>query len=178
MSRELRTLTRPGRPAGDQISAGVRITKRLSALLCATALTLGLGAVAHASGPAEHFEFPVVGDVFNCGAKTYTITEGTIRATFHEGSSQSGNQNFTGTLKPTGIVAEGSDGSLVSIRGSVWFGGTSNAKQGTEQATFTGKLQFIEQGSGTVDNVNQTFHITTVNGNLKELDFGSCQLPE
>jgi len=41
----------------------------------------------------------------------------------------------------------------------------------------TGKLQVVAQGSGTVDNVNVTQHITAVNGNIKEFDFGKCVAP-
>ena len=41
----------------------------------------------------------------------------------------------------------------------------------------TGKLQVVSQGSGTVDSVNVTFHVTGVNGNVKAFDFGTCEEP-
>jgi hypothetical protein len=44
--------------------------------------------------------------------------------------------------------------------------------------TDTGKLQVVSQSSGTVDSVNVTFHVTLVNGNVKEFDFGTCEEPE
>ena len=43
--------------------------------------------------------------------------------------------------------------------------------------TLTDKFQLVQQGSGTVDSVNATFHITTVNGNVKDFDFGTCVTP-
>jgi ABC-type Fe3+/spermidine/putrescine transport system ATPase subunit len=97
---------------------------------------------------------------------------------FHEGTSASGNTNFTGTVTLQKVVAEDAAGNVYSIRGAEWFGVTENAQQGgTFQATFTGKLQVVAQGSGTVDSVNVTEHITSVNGNIKEFDFGTCVAP-
>jgi hypothetical protein len=43
--------------------------------------------------------------------------------------------------------------------------------------TDTAKLQVVSQGSGTVDSVNVTFHITSVNDNVKAFDFGTCEEP-
>ena len=44
--------------------------------------------------------------------------------------------------------------------------------------TFTDKLQFVQQGSGTVHSLNTTFHITLVNGNATNFDFGIFETPE
>lgn len=156
---------------------------RLSTVLSAMALVALLAVPAFASGHgqgAEHETFSVVGDVFDCGAESYTITAGNIRATFHQGESASGNTNFTGTLTPEHVVAQSSDGRTVHVRGALWFGGTMNAQQDTFQETFTGKIQLVEKGKGTVENVNMTFHVTVVKGEvvtLKELDLSSCALP-
>ena len=43
--------------------------------------------------------------------------------------------------------------------------------------TDTAKLQVVSQGSGTVDSVNVTFHVTGVSGNVKAFDFGTCEEP-
>lgn len=94
-----------------------------------------------------------------------------------EGESASGNQNFTFTLTPRKVVAEDGDGNVVSIRGATWVGGSFNAQQGTEVFTSTDKFQLVQQGSGTVDNVNLTFHVTSVNGNVKDFDFGTYVPP-
>jgi hypothetical protein len=144
--------------------------------LGALAVALGAGS-AFASGPAERFTEDVTGDVFVCEDAAYTITSGEVQIVVHEGESASGNQNFTFTLTPRKVVAEDGEGNVVSIRGTTWAGGSLNAQQGTEVFTVTDKFQLVQQGSGTVDNVNMTFHITTVNGNVKDFDFGTCEVP-
>jgi hypothetical protein len=151
---------------------------RMAAALALGALcAMGVPTISAAS-PAVHSEEDVTGDVLVCETATYTIISGTIKIAFHEGESASGNANVTGTLTPQDVIAVDEDGNLYRLRGAFWFGATGNAQQGTFQATDTGKLQVIAQGSGTVDSVNETFHITVVNGNLKEFDFGTCQEPE
>jgi hypothetical protein len=129
------------------------------------------------SGPAERVTVPVVGDQFVCDDATYTVTSGSIQIVEHEGESASGNENFTFTITPRKVIAEDGDGNVVSIRGATWGGGSFNVQQGTGVFTVTDKFQIVHQGSGTVDNVNSTFHITFVNGNVKEFDFGTCQTP-
>jgi hypothetical protein len=137
-------------------------------------------APAVAASPAQHAVEDVTGDQIVCGSTTYTITSGAIRVTIHEGTSASGNQNVTGTLTPQGVVATDAAGNVYSLRGAFWFGGAVNAQQGTMVFTDTGKLQVVSQGSGTVDSVNVTSHVTLVNGTVKEFefDFGTCAEPE
>jgi hypothetical protein len=135
-------------------------------------------APALANSPAQHAVEDVTGDVLVCDTTTYTITSGTIKITIHEGTSASGNENVTGTLTPQGVVATDDEGNLYSLRGAFWFGGAFNAQQGTAVFTDTGKLQVVSQGSGTVDSVNVTSHVTLVNGNVKAFDFGTCEEPE
>jgi hypothetical protein len=146
------------------------------AALGALGIVLGAGS-ALGSGPAERVTVPVAGDEFVCEDATYTITSGSIQIVEHEGESASGNENFTFTITPRKVVAVDGDGNVVSIRGATWGGGSFNAQQETGVFTFTDKFQIIQQGSGTVDNVNSTFHITFVNGNVKEFDFGTCETP-
>jgi hypothetical protein len=156
-----------------------RLRRFVTAL--AGVLTLcGLATGAAWAAPAQHFVEDATGDVIACDTATYTVTSGTIKTTLHEGTSASGNINFTGTITPQGVVAVDQDGNVVSIRGAFWFGGTANNQQGTEQQTFTGKLQIVQPGAGTVDSVNLTFHVNLVNGevtNIKMFDFGSCAAP-
>ena len=150
-----------------------RVTTALAAAgaLCAVA-------VPAAAAGATHDQLDITGDVLNCGPTSYTITSGSIKLVSHEGTSASGNTNFTGTVTLQKVVAQDAAGNVYNIRGAEWFGSTENAQQGgTFQATFTGKLQVAAQGSGTVDSVNVTQHITSVNGNIKDFDFGTCVAP-
>ena len=151
-----------------------RLTTVLAAAVAVCAMWLP---AAWADSPAQHFEEDVTGDVLDCGAATYTITSGSVKIVSHEGTSASGNTNFTGTVTTHQVVAVDDAGNVYSIRGAEWFGATENAQQGTFQATFTGKLQVVARGSGSVDSVNVTQHITSVNGNVKEFDFGTCVAP-
>jgi len=147
--------------------------RRLVATL-AVALALTLSASpALANGPAVHDSFPVTGDVFVCGANIYTVTSGTVSAVMHEGSSASGNGNFTFTGTPKQVVAVDEDGNVYSIVGAVWGGGTFNAQTGGFQTTFTSKLQIVSKGGGTADSVNIVFHISP-NGDINAFDFGTC----
>jgi hypothetical protein len=141
------------------------------------ALTLALGVANATAAPAQHFEDSVVGDVFVCASATYTVIEGTLKSTFHEGSSNSGNHNFTGTLVPQNVVLEDEDGEQYRLAGAVWFGDTANAQQGSAQGTFTAYLNIVSQGGGVVDTVRQTGHFSST-GNEFFLDHGSCELPE
>jgi hypothetical protein len=140
------------------------------------ALALSLGVATAIAAPAQHFEDSVVGDVFVCESATYTVIEGTLKSTFHEGTSKSGNTNFTGTLVPQHVVLEDEDGAQYRITGAIWFGDTSNAQQGSAQGTFTAYLNIVSQGGGVVDSVRQTGHFGS-NGEF-ELDHGTCLLPE
>jgi hypothetical protein len=137
-------------------------------------------APAVASGPAQHAVEDVTGDTIVCESTTYTVTSGTVLVTIHEGTSASGNENITGTITPQDVVAVDEAGNVYSLRGAFWFGGAFNAQQGTFVFTDTGKLQVVSQGSGTVDSVNVTSHITLVNGIVTEFefDFGTCEEPE
>jgi hypothetical protein len=151
----------------------------LTAALAAGVALMGV-APAVASSPAQHAVEDVTGDVLVCESTTYTITSGTIKLTIHEGTSASGNENVTGTLTPQDVVAVDETGNVYSLRGAFWFGGAFNAQQGTTVFTDTGKLQVVSHGSGTVDSVNVTSHVTFVNGNVNEFefDFGTCEEPE
>lgn len=153
---------------------------RLLKLILAFAVMASVSLIttpAMANEPAGHGSFPVAGDVFDCGDETYTLTSGIVNVTFHEGESESGNHNFTVTFTPSEVVGVDSSGDEVFIRGAGWFGGTFNAKKKTEQFTSTFKLEIIEPGVGVRDSVNQTFHFTSVNQNIKAFDFGDCQTP-
>jgi hypothetical protein len=112
------------------------------------ALALSLGVATATAAPAQHREDSVVGDVFVCESATYTVIEGTLKFTFHEGSSKSGNTNFTGTLVPQNVVLLDEDGAKYRNTGALWFGDTSNAQQGTAQGTFTAHLNIVSQGGG------------------------------
>jgi hypothetical protein len=146
-------------------------------LLLALVLAAVVAAYPASAAPAEHQTDSVVGDVFVCDSAVYTVTAGALAVTIHEGLSASGNENFTGTLVPRGVVVVDEFDNVYSIRGSVWFGGTVNAQQGTSQFTSTSFLNVVSANGGVVDAVRVVGHFST-NGQSFEFDFGSCQLPE
>ena len=153
-----------------------RLGRSTTALASASALfTLWMPAAS--ASPAQQFVQDGTGLVIDCGSTTYTITAGSISIVSHEGTTASGNTNFTATVTTQHVVMVDAAGNVYSLRGTEWFGGTENAQQGTFVATSTGQLQVVAMGSGTVDNVNVVEHITLVNGNVKEFDFGTCVLP-
>jgi hypothetical protein len=143
-------------------------------------LLLALTVPALASQPATHSTEDVTGDTFQCDTAVYTVTSGTVSIVTHEGSSASGNTNFTVTITPRNVVAVDEAGNQYSIAGAIWFGGTFNANTGGEQFTDTDKLQIVSRGGGTVDSVNVTFHVTAQPNNIvvKDFDFGTCAEPE
>jgi hypothetical protein len=146
-------------------------------VLASGAALVGLTVPAYANSPAVHDVEDATGDTLVCESTTYTITSGSIKIVTHEGGAASGNANFTGTITPQNVVAEDPAGNVYSLRGAFWFGGAFNAQQGTDVFTDTAKLQVVSQGSGTVDSVNITFHVTAVNGNVQAFDFGTCEEP-
>jgi len=128
--------------------------------------------------PSGAFCRGLTGDTLVCESTTYTVTSGSLRTVIHEGAAASGNENVTGTLTLQNVVAEDPEGNVYSLRGAFWFGGSFNAQQGAGVFTDTGKLQVISTGSGTVDSVNVTSHVTEVNGHVTDFDFGTCEEPE
>jgi hypothetical protein len=145
-------------------------------------LTLLLAAAAavssaSANAPAQHFTEDVTGDEIVCGSTIYTVTSGSLAITIHEGTSASGNINFTGTIVPRGVVLEDAVGNVYSIQGAEWFGGTFNAQQGTMQFTDTDFFTIVGSGGGVVGTVRAIFHISP-NGKVVDLNFGTCELPE
>jgi hypothetical protein len=152
--------------------------RRLTAVLGSAAAVCAFSIpAASANSPAQHFVQDATGDVLDCGSVVYSITSGSIKLVLHEGTSASGNTNFTSTVTTQAVVAKDQAGNVYSIRGAEWFGATVNAQQGTFEATFTAQLQVVAQGSGRVDNVKVIEHITIVNDNVKEFDFGTCVAP-
>lgn len=143
-------------------------------------VVMALATAALANGPAERFTEDVTGDQIICEDATYTIMSGEIRIVAHEGAAAQGNHNATFTLTPRKVVAEDESGNPVSVVGAFWGGGAFNANTGGEVFTFTGKLQLVSKGGGSVDSVNVTFHVTAQPNNfvIKDFDFGTCEEPE
>jgi hypothetical protein len=155
----------------------MRRVGRLTAALASASAMCMVWMPAATAGPAEHFVQDGTGLVIDCGSRTYTITSGSIMIVFHEGTTASGNTNSTATVTTQSVLMKDAAGNVYSLRGTEWFGFTTNAQQGTFVATSTGQLQVVARGSGTVDNVKVVEHITFVNGNVKEFDFGTCVAP-
>jgi hypothetical protein len=132
---------------------------------------------ASANAPAQHFTEDVTGDEIVCGSTVYTITSGVIAFTVHEGEAASGNTNFTVTIVPRDVVLEDAAGSVFSIHGAEWIGGTENVQKGTFQFTDTIFFTILSSGGGVVGTVRAVFHISP-NGKIVDLNFGTCELPE
>jgi hypothetical protein len=157
----------------------MRRAMRRGLALASMTVVAGLAVPAYAA-PAEHFVEDVTGDTIECASTTYTITSGSIQLVVHEGTSNTGNLNFTGTGTPQNVVAEDTDGNEVTIRGAFWFGGTFNVQRETDQFWTTEKLQLVDE-TGSVDSLNVTFFIQVVDGevtNIKDFDFGTCGEPQ
>jgi len=65
--------------------------------------------MAMADEPAVTETFPVAGDQFVCEDATYTLVSGVVHFIVHEGSSTSGNENFTLTIAPQNVLAVSND---------------------------------------------------------------------
>ncbi|MGH2580864.1 MAG: hypothetical protein ACRDGP_08475, partial [Actinomycetota bacterium] len=138
---------------------------------------------AGASEPAVTETIPVGGEQFVCDDATYTLVSGEIHFIVHEGSSASGNENFTLTA-PQNVLAVSDDpsteGETFRIVGAFWVGGTLNAKKGTAQFTVTDHFQIVDGGGGTVGDVQVTSHATFVPPDklvVKDFNFGTCSSP-
>ena len=143
------------------------------------ALVLACAAVvspASANAPAQHFTEDVTGDQFVCGSTIYTVTSGVIALTVHEGASASGNTNFTVTIVPRDVVLEDAAGSVFSVHGAEWIGGTFNARKGTFLFTDTAFFTILSSEGGVVGTVRVVFHISP-NGKIVDLNFGTCEPP-
>jgi hypothetical protein len=154
--------------------------RTLWAALVAGCLVLAPTA-ALANQPAVTETVPVDGEQFVCEDATYTLVSGDIRFVLHEGQSASGNENFTVTISPSNVLAENEEGETFRLAGAFWVGGTFNAKKGLFQFTVTDHFQIVEQGGGTVGDVQVTSHITFVPPdqiNIKDFNFGTCSSPE
>jgi hypothetical protein len=64
-----------------------------------------------------HFTEDVTGDVLDCGDTTYTVVSGETAIVLHEGTSASGNTNFTGTVTPRNVVLPDAADKNAIIRG-------------------------------------------------------------
>jgi hypothetical protein len=152
--------------------------KRVFALFVAAAAALSFAMAAAGSSPAVHFSESVVGDVIPCeGGLALTGISGSLKGVIHEGTSASGNMNFTGTLVPKDVVLVASDGNTYRAAGAIWFGGAFNAQQGTGTFTFTEHIAFVGAGGGLVGTIHITEHVSP-NGKEVSVDFGTCEEPD
>jgi hypothetical protein len=76
-----------------------------------------------------------------------------------------------------GVVLEDADGNVYTIKGAEWIGGTFNAQTGTSQFTDTDFFTILSSEGGVVGTVRAVFHMSP-NGNIVDLSFGTCELPE
>ena len=158
--------------------------KRSALAMLAAAFVAAVPSMAMADEPAVTETFPVAGDQFVCEDATYTLVSGVVHFIIHEGSSTSGNENFTLTIAPQNVLAVSNDpaaeGETFRIVGAFWVGGTLNEKKGTAQFTVTDHFQIIDEGAGTVGDVQVTSHTTFVPPDklvVKDFDFGTCSSP-
>ena len=81
-----------------------------------------MGLSSAGAAPAIHSTEPAAGEVLDCGDTTYTVVSGEIAIVLHEGTSASGNTNFTGKFQ---VVSRG--------------GGTVDSVNVVEHISFNGK---------------------------------------
>jgi hypothetical protein len=152
--------------------------RRLFVLASMMGLVVALAGPAAANGPAQHFSESVVGDTFACESGTYTAVSGELRFVIHEGASQGGTFNFTGTLVPTDVRFEDEEGNEFFAAGAVWFGGSFNTRTGGLADTFTFKINIISaDGGGTVGVVNVTEHVSPNGDEFTMLHNSTCEPP-
>jgi hypothetical protein len=113
--------------------------RRLSMVVAILALALGMSSPAAANGPAQRFSEPVEGDTFVCESGTYTAVSGELRTVIHEGASEGGTFNFTGTLVPKDVTFVDGSGDEFFAAGAIWFGGSFNTRTGGLSDTFTSR---------------------------------------
>ena len=148
-------------------------------LVVVLALALGLSSPAAANGPAQHESNPVVGDTFVCDSGTYTAVSGELRTVIHEGESQGGTFNFTGTVVPKNVTLVNESGDEFFAAGAIWFGGSFNTRTGGLADTFTFKIHIISaDGGGTVGSVNFTAHVSPHGDEFFQIDGTTCGPPE
>ena len=121
----------------------------------------------------------LTGLVLACGESSYTVTSGHAIETLHDSTAASGNANATDSVSFQGVTAVDAQGVVYSIHGFELFHATHNVQSGADnyEADFRAKLQVVDVGTGTVDNVNVTVHLVVVNGNLVVFDLGTCLAP-
>ena len=153
--------------------------RRLFILVAGLALALGLSSPAAANGPAQHQSNPVEGDVFVCDSGTYTAVSGELRTVIHEGASEGGTVNFTGTVVPKNVTLVDESGDEFFAAGVIWFGGSVNTRTGGVADTFTFKIQIVSaDGGGTVGSVNFTAHVSPNGDEFFKIDGTTCEPPE
>jgi hypothetical protein len=157
---------------------GDMMMRRLFMVVAATAMVLVMGWPAAANGPAQHFSEPVVGDTFVCESGVYTAVSGELRVVIHEGESQGGTSNFTGTLVPKNVRFEDAAGNEFFAAGAIWFGGSFNTRTGGLADTFTFKIHIISaDGGGTVGVVNFTAHVSPTGDEFFKVHNTTCEPP-
>jgi hypothetical protein len=152
--------------------------KRLFMVVAVLALALALSSPAAADGPAQHFSMPVEGDTFVCESGTYTAVSGELRAVVHEGASEGGTFNFTGTLVPKNVTFVDESGDEFFAAGAIWFGGSANTRTGGLADTLTFKIQIVSaDGGGTVGTVNVTAHVSPNGDEFFNMHGSTCEPP-
>lgn len=77
---------------------------------------------------------------------------------------------------PKDVVLAGTDGNTYRAAGAIWFGGATNAQQGTDTFTFTEHIAFVGPGGGLVGAIHITVHVSP-NGKELAIDIGTCEDP-
>lgn len=135
--------------------------------------------LALAAGPASATTYrsseDATGGVFACQGATYTVTSGTIDTVIHEGSSSSGNENFTGTVTTDSVRLIDAAGNAYRLRGAVSFGATANDQQQSGIKRFTIRLTIVGE-SGVAERIAIAGHFSS-DGSGFFMDKGTCAEP-
>lgn len=184
MLDSLRDLWRsPERPT--HADARVRRTAKVVVAVTALATVVGSGTVAGA-GPAQHWEFPVVGETLaDCPSGLYTIASGSIAATVHhDGGAFDPSQepaegqtiHFAMVLRPVRVVLENQAGERFRLVGADHVSVTYTSSDQGWVATGTHKMSIVRwNGGGVVEQFNTVARLR--DGQLVVFELGSCSWP-
>jgi hypothetical protein len=172
--------TRPPCGGGEVIAM-----RRFGVILALGALLATIGgaflaaapALASNAGTTVHMSVPLAdaGFSLSCGTTVLTATGGTASLVFHESTDAQGIFHVTGTGTLNHATLQDATGSIYSVSGASWFGGSAYDPDANEPIAFTSTDKFVIRTAtgGVFGMVNFIEHISP-NGKYFAFDFGNC----
>ena len=147
--------------------------KQLATMVALATLIIAALAPAASAG-VDRFEVPIVGDQFQCGPTTWTVTDGVIAIKERVDPGK----NLTVSIRPDGAFAEDGNGNRAKLVGAESVSGTIKANGEVFTNVFHVNLISVD-GDGLVGRVGTVFHVSANTNNLNIIDHanGSCEGP-